>query len=104
LFSLINEFDKKKITKLNVCGSLIRDFISINFLSLTIIKIIVLYKDFGVINVCSGKGMLLKNFIKKHLKIKKNIKKINMNGKNPNDFESNSFWGDNSKLKKITLL
>ena len=104
LFSLINEFHKKKITKLNVCGSLIRDFISINFLSLTIIKIIVLYKDFGVINVCSGKGMLLKNFIKKHLKIKKNIKKINMNGKNPNDFESNSFWGDNSKLKKITLL
>ena len=58
-------------------------------------------KDLGIVNVCSGKGITVKNFIKRNLKNKKNFKKINMNGKNPNNFESNYFWGDNSKLKKI---
>ena len=45
----------------------------------------------------------MKNFIKKNLKNKKNLKKIDMNGKNLNNFEPNSFWGDNSKLKKIII-
>ena len=68
-----------------------------------IIKIIILNKDLGILNICSGKGTSVKNFIKKNLKNKKNLKKIDMNGKNPNNFEPNSFWGDDSKLKKIII-
>jgi dTDP-6-deoxy-L-talose 4-dehydrogenase (NAD+) len=103
LFSLINRFQKKKVSKLKVCGDLVRDFISINFLCSVITKITKLNKDLGIINVSSGKGILLKDFIKKFLKNKKNFNKIDFNGKNPNNFEPKSFWGDNRKLKKILL-
>ena len=103
LYTLIKELDKNKISRLKICGSLVRDFISINFLCLIIIKIIILNKDLGILNVCSGKGTSVKNFIKKNLKNKKNLKKIDMNGKNPNNFEPNFFWGDNSKFKKIII-
>jgi dTDP-6-deoxy-L-talose 4-dehydrogenase (NAD+) len=101
LFSLINNLEKRKIDKLKVCGNLVRDFVSINFLCSVLAKVTLLDKDLGILNVSSGKGTLLKDFIKKILKNKKNLKKINMNGKNPNSFEPKSFWGDNAKLKKV---
>jgi len=101
LYSLIKETEKQKPEKLKVNGNLIRDFISVKFLCSTIVRIIKLNEDFGVLNVCSGKGTSVRNFIKKNLKDKKNLKKIFMNAKNPNNFEPKSFWGDNSKLKKI---
>jgi nucleoside-diphosphate-sugar epimerase len=101
LYSLIKEIEKNKIEKLKVSGNLIRDFISVKLLCSIIYKIIILNKDLGIVNVCSGKGITVKKFIKRNLKNKKNFKKINMNGNNPNNFESNYFWGDNSKLKKI---
>jgi dTDP-6-deoxy-L-talose 4-dehydrogenase (NAD+) len=103
LFSLINQFQKKKISELKVCGDLVRDFISINFLCSVITKITKLNKGFGIVNVSSGKGVLLKDFIKKFLKKKNNFNKIDLNGKNPNNFEPKSFWGDNRKLKTILL-
>jgi len=101
LYSLIKEVEKNKIERLEVCGNLIRDFISIKLLCTIIFKIIILNKDLGILNLCSGVGTTIKNFIKKNLKDKKNLKKINMNAKNSNNFEPKFFWGDNSKLKKI---
>jgi dTDP-6-deoxy-L-talose 4-dehydrogenase (NAD+) len=101
LFSLINNLEKRKIDKLKVCGNLVRDFVSINFLCSVLAKVTLLDKDLGILNVSSGKGILLQDFIKKILKNKKNLKKINMNGKNPNSFEPKSFWCDNAKLKKV---
>lgn len=100
LYSLLKEFEKNKIKKLQVSGNLIRDFISVELLCKIIYKIIVLNKDIGIINACSGKGTLVKNFIKRNLKNRNNLKRINMDGKNPNDFEPKVFWGDNSKLKR----
>lgn len=101
LFSLIKKLEKNKINSINVCGSLVRDFIHVNFLCTIINKVINLNKDFGVVNLSSGKGISIKSFIKKNLKFKKNLNKINMNALNPNSFEPKSFWGNNAKLKKI---
>ena len=42
----------------------------------------------------------IKDFVKINLKNKKDIKLISWNRKNPYKFKPNSFWGDNSKLKK----
>ena len=75
-----------------------------DYLSLVITKIITLNNGYGVVNVCTGKGISVKDFVKKNLKNKKNLKKIYMNGKNKNTFEPNSFWGNNTKLKKILNL
>ncbi len=101
LYTLVRELDKGKKVKLKVCGKLVRDFLSVNFLCSVIFKILKLNKNIGVLNVCSGKKITLKNFILSVLKNKKKISYIDMNGKNPNFFEPNNFWGDKKKLNKI---
>lgn len=101
LYSLIKEIENDKNGKLKVCGYLIRDFISVKLLCFIIFKLIILNKDIGILNVCTGKGITIQNFIKKNLKNKNNFKKFNMNGINKNNFEANYFWGDNSKLKEV---
>lgn len=103
LYTLIKKLDEKNSPNLNVCGSLIRDFLSVNFLCKIIKKIIFLNQDIGILNVSSGKGISVKNFIIKHIKNKKNLIKINMKAKNPNSFEPKSFWGDNKKLNSYLL-
>jgi nucleoside-diphosphate-sugar epimerase len=100
LFSLIKKLENGKINKLNVSGNLVRDFVSINFLCSMINKVINLNDDLGIINICSGKGTTIKNFVKENLRFKKNLKKINMKAANPNKFEPKAFWGDDTKLKK----
>jgi dTDP-6-deoxy-L-talose 4-dehydrogenase (NAD+) len=101
LFSLIKQLNENKISKLNVSGDLVRDFVPVSFLCSTINRVIELNKDLGIVNLCSGRGISIKNFIKKNLTFNKNLKKINMNSYNPNSFEPKAFWGDNRKLKKI---
>ncbi len=100
LYTLIKNINKSEIKKISVCGNLIRDFVSIDFLCKTICKIIVLDKNFGVLNVSSGKGISIKKFVIDNLDNVKFLKKFDMNGSNPNTFEPNSFWGCNKKLKK----
>jgi len=103
LFTLIR--DSKKINKvLSVNGSLIRDFIPVEFLCKIVVKIVLKKRNFGILNVCSGKGISVKKFIIKHIKNKKNLKNINMYGKNPNNFEPKRFWGDTKKLAKVLNL
>ncbi len=101
LFSLIKKLDNNKISFLNVSGNLVRDFVSVNFLCSMINKVINLNEDLGIINICSGKGTSIKDFVKKNLKFKRNLKKINMNCINPNNFEPKAFWGDNTKQNKL---
>ena len=101
LFSIIKNNRPEELSKLSLNGNLKRDFVSINFLNQVILKILRLDKDIGILNICTGQSITIKSFILKNLKNKKNIQLINLKGKNPNYFEPKSFWGDNTKLKKI---
>jgi nucleoside-diphosphate-sugar epimerase len=101
LFSLIKDYEKDEIKELKVCGELVRDFVPVNFLCKSILKIINLNEDIGVLNICSGKPIKLKKFVKMNIKDRKKFNLVGMNGKNPNGFEANKFWGCNKKLKKI---
>ena len=101
LYTLIGDLENNKIKKLNVSGDLIRDFVSMEYFNYVLKKIILLNKENKILNLCTGKGTSVKEFIKKNLKNKKNINKIKLNGKNKNDFEPRYFWGDNKKLKKL---
>ena len=101
LFSLLKDYEKNKIKRLNVCGELVRDFVPVKFLCNSILKIINLNDDIGVLNICTGKPMKLKKFVKINVKDEKKFSKIEMNGKNPNNFEAKKFWGCNKKLQKI---
>jgi hypothetical protein len=66
-------------------------------------KVINLNDDLGIINICSGKGTTIKNFVKENLRFKKNLKKINMKAANPNKFEPKAFWGNSTKQNKLLL-
>ncbi len=101
LYTLLKNLDQNNLNQLNVCGNLIRDFVPVKYLCSSILKIISLNKDFGILNICTGKGTTVKNFIKKNIKNKRFFRKINMNAINPNSFEPKSFWGDKKKLNKI---
>lgn len=101
LFTIIKNAKKNELSKLKLPGNIVRDFLPVSFVSKTILRLIILNNNYGILNICSGKGISLNNFVKKNIKNKKNVKLINMNGKNPNEFEPKSFWGDNSKLKRI---
>ena len=103
LFSLLKDYEKNKIEKIKLSGELVRDFVSVNFLCKSILRIINLDDDIGVLNICSGKPMKFKKFVRINIKDKKKFNKIKMNGKNPNNFEPKKFWGCNKKLKKILL-
>ena len=103
LFSLLKDYEKNRIEKLEVCGELVRDFVPINYLCKSILKIIDLNDDIGLLNICTGRPMKLKKFVKININDVKKFSKIKMNGKNPNSFEAKKFWGCNKKLKKILL-
>ena len=104
LFTLIKDLEKNKIQKLEIAGKLIRDFVSTKDFNSILSNIILLNREFGIVNICTGRGITIKEFVLKNIKNKENLKKINYKGKNKNDFEGKSFWGDNRKLKKIKKL
>ena len=101
LFSLLKDYEKNKIKKLKVCGELVRDFVPVDFLCRSILKIINLNDDIGLLNICTGRPMKLSKFVKINVRDKKKFSRIEMHGKNPNNFEAKKFWGCNKKLKKI---
>ena len=76
LFSLLKDYEKNKIKKIKLSGELVRDFVPVNFLCKSILRIINLDDDIGVLNICSGKPMKLKKFVRINIKDKKNLIKL----------------------------
>ena len=101
LFSLLKEIDNGKEIKLKVCGNLVRDFLHVNFLCRIIFRLMKYNSNVGILNVCSGKKITVRQFIYNNLKNKDKLNYISMNGINPNSFEPDKFWGDTKKLNKI---
>ena len=62
---------KIKLKKIKLSGELVRDFVPVNFLCKSILRIINLDDDIGVLNICSGKPMKLKKFVRINIKDKK---------------------------------
>ena len=99
LFNQIINSSKKNRKKINVTGNLIRDYLHINEISKIIIQLSLQKKNIGIINICSGKGISLKNLVKK-ISVENKIKpKINFTKTKNNNIEPNKFWGCNRKLK-----
>ena len=68
-------------------------------MSKIIINLALKNKNFGIINICSGKGISLKNLVKKICKIENISVKINFINNNKKNSEPIKFWGCNKKLK-----
>ena len=66
-----------------------------------VVKLAFLKKNIGVVNVCSGKPVTIKNLV---LKWKKKLKwniKFNFGVKSIKKYEPNNFWGSIKKLNKL---
>jgi nucleoside-diphosphate-sugar epimerase len=96
---LINSKQKKQTIILN--NRIQRDYVDINFVTKVFVQILLKNKGFGVVNLCSGKKIFLKDLVKtlrRKFKIKPLVKYQNTKQRK---FEPESFYGCNYKLKKI---
>ena len=82
------------------CGKQIRDYLHIDDVVLYLYKISTSKHDIGVINVCSGNAIMLKDTVKKWVESYKLNVEINLCFYDYPDFEPFAFWGGLSKLKR----
>ena len=82
-------------------GNQKRDYLHVDVLAKKIVKLAFLKKNIGVVNVCSGKPVTIKNLV---LKWKKKLKwniKFNFGVKSTKKYEPNNFWGSIKKLNRL---
>ncbi|HMU46077.1 MAG TPA: NAD-dependent epimerase/dehydratase family protein [Chitinophagaceae bacterium] len=82
-------------------GEQVRDFMPVEEAATAIVKVILQNGVTGIINCSSGKPVKVKDFVTSYLEQKNKDIKLNLGHYPYPDFEPMSFWGDNSKLKKI---
>ena len=78
-----------------------RDFLPIDKMVSLIVTIALQKEVVGVINCCSGQPIKVKRLVENILSEKGASLKLNLGFYPYTDYEPMSFWGDNSKLKKI---
>lgn len=78
-----------------------RDYLSIEKVAEYLVTIALQNKVSGIINCCSGKPIKVKQFVENYLENNKGEIKLNTGYYPYPDYEGMSFWGDDSKLKKI---
>ncbi len=103
--SLISQLEKA-ITKnadfFNMSGGeQIRDFLPVETVAKNIVEIALQNKINGLINCSSNEPISVKEFVENYLKEKGSNIKLNLGHYPYADYEPMSFWGDNSKMKKI---
>jgi len=99
LYNQVLKSSKKNNSKITVFGNILRDYLHINVISKIIIFLILARKDFGLINICSGKGISLKTLIKRISKLENIVPNVKYIKNISQSKEPNKFWGCNMKLK-----
>jgi nucleoside-diphosphate-sugar epimerase len=78
-----------------------RDYLPIEKVAEYIVTIVLQNTISGIINCCSGQPIKVKQLVENYLKDNKQEIKLNLGYYPYTDYEAMSFWGDNTKLKKI---
>ena len=97
-----NKDNKKSVFELTD-GKQLRDYMHVSTLAKKIVELSFHKKNFGIVNVCSGKPISIKNIV---LKWKNRFKwkiKLKFGSKNMKKYEPSSFWGSTVKLKSILI-
>jgi len=96
---VINSKRNKKYVQLN--KNIKRDFLDVKQVAYRIILLSLKQKNFGVVNICSGKQLSLKSLVKilkNKYKIQPLVKFKNMKNK---IYEPKNFYGDTNKFNRI---
>lgn len=81
-----------------------RDFLHVTEVAAYIVAVALQKTTTGIINICSGKPVKLKDFVKEHLLKRKRHIQLNLGFYPYPDYEPMNFWGDNGKLLSILAL
>lgn len=102
LYTLLNQAIKNEEKSFDMSGGeQIRDFLSPSEISDIIIKISIQNKILGIINCCSGKPVILKDFIKEYLSQNNYHIDLNLGVLSYASYEPMKTWGSIKKLNKI---
>ncbi len=82
-------------------GEQVRDYLPVETVAENIVRVSLQNKVEGIINCCSGKPVKIKDIVQEYLKEKGCQIRLNLGYYPYSDYEPMSFWGDDSKLKKI---
>ena len=85
--------------KITVSGNKIRDYLHIKQVCKIIMGLSFKKLNYGLVNICSGKGISLKKLIGTICKSEKTRAKVNYIKDIRKNFEPEKFWGCNKKLK-----
>jgi nucleoside-diphosphate-sugar epimerase len=83
-------------------GEQVRDFLPVEKVAAYITDIAMQKKVSGIINCCSGKPVTVKELVEDYIKSRKKNIHLNLGYYPYPDYEPMAFWGDDSKLKKIS--
>lgn len=85
----------------SISGEQLRDYLHVTEVAKIIVKLVAKNTEIGVINICSGKPIKIKDLVESW--IKDNNWKIELNSEyHPSGkFKPLDFWGDNTKLNSI---
>lgn len=82
-------------------GKQFRDYLPVVDVASAIVKLAMKQEDIGIVNICSGKPISVRNLVEGWIKDNGWDIKLNLGYYPYPDYEPMSFWGDNGKLKKI---
>ena len=91
---------KEKIFKMSK-GEQFRDYLTVEKIALLIFKLVLKDSNFGNINLCSGKGVKIKNLVNKWKKKMNPKLKIERGALMMHKHEAYNFYGCNKKLNRI---
>ncbi len=82
-------------------GEQLRDYLPVEAVALWIVQLAVLQRDIGVINICSGQPVSVRNLVEQWLKVNGWEIELNLGYYPYPDYESMAFWGDRQQLDAI---
>ena len=97
----IDSVNKNKKTFEMSKGNQIRDYLPVEKLAQFIFKLTIQNSEFGIVNLCSGKGIKLIKLVNTWKKKLKSKIKIRTGALKMYNYEPMNFFGCNNKLKKI---
>lgn len=102
LFSQLERAIENKEDVFNMSGGeQRRDFLPVNKAAEYIVSVSLQDKINGIINICSGTSVSVREFVENYLKENNLNIKLNFGYYPYNDYEPMSFWGDNRKLTSL---
>jgi dTDP-6-deoxy-L-talose 4-dehydrogenase (NAD+) len=82
-------------------GEQVRDFLPVQEVAQNIVKIAGQQEVTGIINCCSGKPVMVKDFVQQYLALQGKQIRLNLGFYPYADYEPMRFWGDDRKLKTV---